>query len=53
MKKVKISALIIAVLLAFASINTTAKDFDIKKMIGIDLGDRLENVLDWVGENNE
>ncbi|MEN6510628.1 MAG: hypothetical protein ABFD00_02215 [Chloroherpetonaceae bacterium] len=52
MKRTNTSVLIIAVLLAFASINTTAKDFDIKKIAGISLGDSYEDVCDWVEENN-
>lgn len=52
MKKVGMNVSIIAAMLLFASINATAKVCDIKKIIGFNLGDKVEKVLDWAEKNN-
>lgn len=43
---------IVAIVFLLASINLIANDCDIRKIIGVDLGDKYEEVEIWTADNN-
>jgi hypothetical protein len=52
MRKTLLNTSIVAIIFALLSIDAFAKDLDIKKIAGINLGDEYGTILIWMNNNN-